>query len=85
MTRHVPSLFDFQDFRLPPRLVSSVRQVPIPVRAGDVIFFHSLVWHSSSANASDTARYAEIASFMAGESRVKGSSSAHFPRARRTS
>jgi ectoine hydroxylase-related dioxygenase (phytanoyl-CoA dioxygenase family) len=83
MTKYVPGLFALQDFRLPPELVGTTPQVSIPVRAGDVIFFHSLVWHSSASNQTDTTRYAEIASFMPANARVKGQSVAHFPEARK--
>jgi ectoine hydroxylase-related dioxygenase (phytanoyl-CoA dioxygenase family) len=85
MTRYVPDLFDLQDFRLPPELVASVPQRSIPVAAGDVIFFHSLLWHSSSPNTTDTTRYAEIASYMPSNARVRGRDIEHFPEARRRS
>jgi phytanoyl-CoA hydroxylase len=83
LTRYAPALFDLQDFRLPPALDASKPRVALPVRAGDVIFFHSLLWHSSSPNQSDVTRYAEIASFMPGDARVRGRDIQHFPEARR--
>jgi ectoine hydroxylase-related dioxygenase (phytanoyl-CoA dioxygenase family) len=85
LTQYLPDLFDLQDFRLPPTLETSVPRVSIPVRAGDVIFFHSLLWHSSSPNHTDTTRYAEIASYMPGDARVRGRNVEHFPEARRKS
>jgi ectoine hydroxylase-related dioxygenase (phytanoyl-CoA dioxygenase family) len=78
-TKYAPSLFDLQDFRLPPTIAASVPQLAIPVLAGDVIFFHSLTWHSSAPNRTNTARFAEIASFMPANARVKGRSIDHFP------
>ena len=83
MTRRLPFLFDFQDFRLPPEIVRERGGRSLPVRAGDVIFFHSLLWHASGANSSEITRYAEIASFMSAESRVAGqSTTAPFPEVR---
>lgn len=82
-TRFAPVLFDLHDFRVPPRAVNGEREVPLPVEAGDVIFFHSLLWHASGPNRSDSARFAEIVSFMGAAARFVGRGDGQFPLARR--
>jgi hypothetical protein len=81
-TRFVPALFDLQDYRLAPDLTEHCEEQSLPVRAGDVIFFHSLLWHASGPNRSEQSRYAEIVSFMSAEARYVGRGATHFPLAR---
>jgi ectoine hydroxylase-related dioxygenase (phytanoyl-CoA dioxygenase family) len=83
-TRHTSLLADLQDFRISPSAVSAAREVMLPVGAGDVIFFHSLLWHASGPNSSDEDRFAEIVSFMSASAQLVGQPHATFPRARRT-
>lgn len=83
MTRHLPILFDLQDFRIPPELVDRQQERPLPLTAGDVVFFHSLLWHASGPNRSESARFAEIISFMGVGSRFVGHGGGHFPLARK--
>src|SRR5262245_23790577 len=49
-TRYAPFLFDLQDFRLPLVAVAQGTERLLAVEAGDVIFFHSLLWHASGPN-----------------------------------
>lgn len=72
-TRYLPVLFDLQDLRIPPRLTADHPERLLPVEAGDVIFFHSLLWHASGPNETDQARFAEIVSFMPHDANVPGS------------
>ncbi len=81
-TRYAPWLFDFQDFRIPPDTIDRTREKLIPVRAGDAVFFHSLLWHASGPNRSDQPRYASIISFMGPDARYVGRGGDHFPMAR---
>ncbi len=69
-TRYLPILFDFQDLRIPPRVTAHSAEQLLPVHAGDVIFFHSLLWHASGPNQTDHARFAEIVSFMPHDAKV---------------
>ncbi|MEY4508995.1 MAG: 1-deoxypentalenic acid 11-beta-hydroxylase [Pseudomonadota bacterium] len=81
-TRVAPFVFDLQDYRIPPAMTVNRREVELPVRAGDVIFFHSLLWHASGPNRTEASRYAEIISFMGANARIEGRSTATFPAAR---
>jgi len=81
-TRYVPIFSELQDFRVPPSAVERAREVLLPVQAGDVIFFHSLLWHASGPNQTDTARFAEIISFMGPQARFVGRGTGSFPLAR---
>jgi len=81
-TKYAPLLFDLQDFRLPVDAQAPRTEVALPVKAGDVILFHSLLWHASGPNRSDVARMAEIVSFMGPSARFVGRGHAHFPLAR---
>lgn len=71
-TRFFPVFFDLQDFRIPPPTVDPAREKLVPVQAGDVVFFHSLLWHATGPNQSERTRYAEIISFMSADARVAG-------------
>lgn len=46
----------FKQLNIPDRFVGS-RQVPMPMKAGDVLFFHKKMMHSSLPNVSDTIRW----------------------------
>ena len=81
-TKYLPMLFDLQDFRIPPAALTSEREVLLPVQAGDVVFFHSLLWHASGPNRSDVTRFAEIISFMGAAARFVGRGHGQFPLAR---
>jgi hypothetical protein len=82
-TRFAPVLLDLQDFRVPLDALKTEREVMLPVEAGDVIFFHSLLWHASGPNRSGSARFAEIVSFMGPTARFVGRGEGSFPIARR--
>jgi ectoine hydroxylase-related dioxygenase (phytanoyl-CoA dioxygenase family) len=82
-TKYVPALFDLQDFRVPPSALASEREVFLPVQAGDVIFFHSLLWHASGPNQTNDTRFAEIITFMGAAARFIGRGDGNFPLARR--
>jgi hypothetical protein len=82
-TRYAPVLLDLQDYRVPLEALTNEREIAIPVEAGDVIFFHSLLWHASGPNRSDASRLAEIVSFMGPTARFVGRGDGTFPLARR--
>jgi len=81
-TKYAPALFDLQDFRVPPAALEGRREVMLPVKAGDVIFFHSLLWHASGPNRTGDTRLAEIISFMGASARFVGRGQGSFPLAR---
>ena len=82
-TKYLPVLYDLQDFRVPLDMVDTTGEVLLPVAAGDVIFFHSLLWHASGPNRSESMRFAEIISFMGPAARFIGRGARAFPLARR--
>jgi hypothetical protein len=82
-TRFAPALHDLQDFRIPLEALRATGEVLLPVAAGDVIFFHSLLWHASGPNQTDSARFAEIVSFMGPQAAFVGRGPGRFPLARR--
>jgi ectoine hydroxylase-related dioxygenase (phytanoyl-CoA dioxygenase family) len=82
-TRLFPGMSALQDYRALPDEVDRTREVALPVRAGDAIFFHSLLLHASGPNRTSAARYAPIISYMSRDARFVGKGSATFPRARR--
>jgi ectoine hydroxylase-related dioxygenase (phytanoyl-CoA dioxygenase family) len=82
-TKYASVLFDFQDFRVPPSALQNEREVFLPVHAGDVVFFHSLLWHASGPNRTTETRFAEIISFMGPTARFLGRGNGNFPLARR--
>jgi ectoine hydroxylase-related dioxygenase (phytanoyl-CoA dioxygenase family) len=82
-TRYVPMLYDLQDFRIPVEAVNARHEALLPVEAGDVIFFHSLLWHASGPNRTDSTRFAEIVSFMGPDAVFVGRGPGRFPLARR--
>jgi hypothetical protein len=82
-TKYFPALFDLQDFRIPPSALKGRTEVFLPVQAGDVILFHSLLWHASGPNTTTTDRLAEIISFMGPTARFVGRGHGEFPLARR--
>ena len=83
-TKYAPALNDLQDFRLPVEALTGAHEVLLPVEAGDVIFFHSLLWHASGPNRTDSTRFAEIVSFMGPDATFVGRGGGRFPLARRT-
>ncbi len=82
-TRYAPVLHDLQDFRIPLEALTGAQEVMLPVEAGDVIFFHSLLWHASGPNRTDSTRFAEIVSFMGPKAVFVGKGRGNFPLARR--
>lgn len=82
-TRYAPVLHDLQDFRIPLEALTGAQEVMLPVEAGDVIFFHSLLWHASGPNRTDSTRFAEIVSFMGPQAAFVGKGRGNFPLARR--
>ena len=82
-TKYAPVLHDLQDFRIPVEALKATREVLLPIEAGDVIFFHSLLWHASGPNRTDSTRFAEIVSFMGPDAAFVGKGQARFPLARR--
>jgi ectoine hydroxylase-related dioxygenase (phytanoyl-CoA dioxygenase family) len=82
-TKYAPMLHDLQDFRIPIEALKVADEVLLPVEAGDVIFFHSLLWHASGPNRTDSTRFAEIVSFMGPEAAFVGRGAGRFPLARR--
>jgi ectoine hydroxylase-related dioxygenase (phytanoyl-CoA dioxygenase family) len=81
-TRYTPVLSELQDFRIPPSAIDPARERRLPVSAGDVILFHSLLWHASGPNETDVARFAEIISFMGPTASFIGRGHSSFPLAR---
>jgi ectoine hydroxylase-related dioxygenase (phytanoyl-CoA dioxygenase family) len=81
-SRLLPVLADLQDFRAVPEVIAGATIRTLPVKAGDVIFFHSLLLHASSANQADHDRYADIISYMPAGARLTSSKEGDFPPAR---
>jgi hypothetical protein len=81
-TKYAPVLHDLQDFRIPVEALKATREVRLPVEAGDVIFFHSLLWHASGPNRTGSTRFAEIVSYMGPDANVVGRGRGRFPLAR---
>ena len=82
-TKYAAMVHDLQDFRVPPAALKREEEVLLPVDAGDVIFFHSLLWHASGPNRTDVTRFAEIVSYMGPTAAFVGRGEGRFPRARR--
>jgi len=83
-TRRLPAITSLLDYRVDPRQLADApqREVALPVAAGDVILFHSLLLHSSGANLTDHARYASIISYMSRDARYVGRGQPRFVDAR---
>jgi ectoine hydroxylase-related dioxygenase (phytanoyl-CoA dioxygenase family) len=64
MTRHFSFLAGLQELHARVPDEEKCREVSLPVRAGSVILFHSLLLHASHPNNSDSDRLAYIASYM---------------------
>jgi ectoine hydroxylase-related dioxygenase (phytanoyl-CoA dioxygenase family) len=79
-TRLLPFLGDLNDLHIDPRRVPA--RVPLPIRAGDVIFFDSRLIHASGPNTSQHWRRAYIASYMSVQCRVPASPTSGFLPAR---
>jgi ectoine hydroxylase-related dioxygenase (phytanoyl-CoA dioxygenase family) len=82
-TRYLPILGDLQDYRVRLEEVDPARSIKLPMRAGDAVFFHSLLLHATGPNRSDRTRYAPIISYMSREARFVGRGKADFRPARR--
>lgn len=83
-TRFAPALTRLNDFRVDEREIENLRasERSLPVKAGSVIFFHSLLMHASNSNTSENDRCAAIISYMSKDSRFIGRGEANFMRAR---
>jgi ectoine hydroxylase-related dioxygenase (phytanoyl-CoA dioxygenase family) len=64
MTRHVSFLARLQELHARVPDEEKCREVSLPIRAGSVILFHSMLLHASHPNNSDRDRLAYIASYM---------------------
>jgi ectoine hydroxylase-related dioxygenase (phytanoyl-CoA dioxygenase family) len=64
LTRHASFLANLQDLHARVPAGEKERAVNLPVRAGTVILFHSMLLHASNPNTSDLDRPAYIASYM---------------------
>jgi ectoine hydroxylase-related dioxygenase (phytanoyl-CoA dioxygenase family) len=67
MTRHFSFLAKLQELHARVPDDEKCREVSLPVRAGSVILFHSMLLHASHPNRSDRERLAYIASYMGAE------------------
>jgi ectoine hydroxylase-related dioxygenase (phytanoyl-CoA dioxygenase family) len=83
-SRFVPLMARLADFRIQERVVESLGlpDIELPVSAGTVVFFHSLLVHSSNPNVSDNVRPAPIISYMPRSARFTGRGKANFDAAR---
>jgi ectoine hydroxylase-related dioxygenase (phytanoyl-CoA dioxygenase family) len=83
-TRALPWLASLQDYRVLPSVLATLdRPVPLPLAAGDAVFFHSLTVHATPPNRTEAARFAHVVSYMPAGARCRSLSDAHFPAARR--
>ena len=82
-TRAMPWLAGLQDYRVMPETMASLDAVALPVEAGDVVLFHSLLVHGTPPNRTDAPRYAHIVSYMPAGSRCGSKGADRFPAARR--
>jgi ectoine hydroxylase-related dioxygenase (phytanoyl-CoA dioxygenase family) len=64
MTRHFSFLAGLQELHARVPDEEGCREVSLPLRAGSVILFHSMLLHASHPNNSDSDRLAYIASYM---------------------
>jgi ectoine hydroxylase-related dioxygenase (phytanoyl-CoA dioxygenase family) len=67
LTRHFSFLANLQELHARVPDEEQHREVSLPVRAGSVILFHSMLLHASNPNTSDRDRCAYIASYMGEE------------------
>ena len=72
LTRHANFLARLQDLHARVSAEEKQRAVNLPVRAGSVILFHSMLLHASTPNTSDRDRPAYIASYMGDQSTFCG-------------
>jgi ectoine hydroxylase-related dioxygenase (phytanoyl-CoA dioxygenase family) len=78
-TRLLPFLGKLGDYAVDERQLSSLgRPVALPVKAGSVVFFHSLLLHASYPNRSDADRISPIISYMGRSFRFTGRGQADF-------
>ena len=82
-TRLIPRLADLQDYRVSQSEIPA-GEIAVTVRAGDAVFFHSLLLHATGPNTSALPRYTPIISFMARDAVCAGVGAAHFRTARLT-
>jgi len=78
MTRHFPFLAGLQELHARVPDEEKCREVSLPVRAGSVIVFHSMLLHASHPNKSDSDRLAYIASYMGADYTFCGVGSPEF-------
>lgn len=71
-TRHAGFLAKLQDLHARVPEDEKRRAVDLPVRAGSVVLFHSMLLHASNTNTSDLERPAYIPSYMGAEYRFRG-------------
>jgi ectoine hydroxylase-related dioxygenase (phytanoyl-CoA dioxygenase family) len=64
LTRHAGFLAKLQDLHARVPIEDKKRAVDLPVRAGSVVLFHSMLLHASNPNSSALDRAAYIASYM---------------------
>jgi len=79
-SRLLPFLAELNELHIDPKKIE--RRVPLPVRAGDVVFFESRLIHSSGPNTSENTRRAYIASYMSERCSVPGKTISDFLLAR---
>jgi hypothetical protein len=82
-SRLLPVLGDLQDYRLRPDALAGARPVALPIRAGDAVFFHSLLPHATGPNLSANDRWADVISYMPADALVSAGAATEFPVARR--
>lgn len=83
-TKVLPALGDLQDLRVLPEEVAEVQSQSLPIKAGDAVFFHSLLVHGTGPNVSPTiTRSADIISYLPAHARFTGRGDVDFPLARR--
>ena len=64
LTRHVSVLAKLQDLHARVPMAEQDRAIDVPMRAGSVLLFHSMLLHASGPNTSDRDRPAYIASYL---------------------
>jgi ectoine hydroxylase-related dioxygenase (phytanoyl-CoA dioxygenase family) len=77
-TRHAGFLAKLQDLHARIPEDEKRRAVDLPVRAGSVVLFHSMLLHASNTNTSDLERPAYIPSYMGAEYRFCGVGTPEF-------
>jgi ectoine hydroxylase-related dioxygenase (phytanoyl-CoA dioxygenase family) len=75
-SKFLPFLAELNELHIDPRKIHG--RVPLPVRAGDVVFFESRLIHGSGPNTSTNTRRAYIASYMSERCTVPGKKLSDF-------